>query len=182
MGTNANYASSSANSFQSLPCLSKPPEPSPLIKNNTEQRPKGLFCYYVSIYSCKEYYVEHLPRTISFISCTGAWNPFEDSQSFSQMSEDAFFDAEFDRIRDSAPNAPTSAIHSLPYTGVQNVPGQQPQFASVSSVQQQLGNVNLNNRDNIQANRQAPKGPFATNRPRADPFKSAPFPLAPKNN
>ena len=119
---------------------------------------------------------------VSFISCTGAWNPFEDSQSFSQMSEDAFFDAEFDRIRDSAPNAPTTAIHSLPYTGVQNVPGQQPQFASVSSVQQQLGNVNLNNRDNIQANRQAPKGPFATNRPRADPFKSAPFPLAPKNN
>ena len=50
VGTNANYASSSANSFQSLPCLSKPPEPSPLVKNNTEQRPKGFLCYYVSIY------------------------------------------------------------------------------------------------------------------------------------
>ena len=43
------------------------------------------------------------------------WNPFEDSQSFSQMSADALFGAEFDRIRQTtAPDRPpaSSAVTS----------------------------------------------------------------------
>jgi len=113
----------------------------------------------------------------------GNWNPFEDSQSFGQMSEDALFDAEFDRIRESPSNSTAvTAVHSLPYPATQITSIQQNSLAAANAVQQQLGNLSMNPSDNSRTHRQAPPVPFSTSRPRADPFKSAPFPLAPKNN
>ena len=97
------------------------------------------------------------------------------------MSEDALFDAEFDRIRESAPNASTVTTgHSLPYSGTQNTSLPQNSSNNGTSVQQQLSNLSLNQSDNCRTNRHAPPVPFSTSRPRADPFKSAPFPLAPQ--
>ena len=99
------------------------------------------------------------------------------------MSEDALFDAEFDRIRDGAPIASTvsATVHSLPHAS-QTISLQQPPN-NTSSAQQQLRNLSLHKSDNInQTHRQAPPLSVATSRPRADPFQSAPFPLAPKYN
>lgn len=73
--------------------------------------------------------------------------------------------------------------HSLPYPSTQSSSLQPTQSSNVAGpIHQQMGNLSLNQSDNNRAHRQAPPAPFATSRPRADPFKSAPFPLAPKNN
>ena len=119
-----------------------------------------------------------------FTAKRGNWNPFEDSQNFGQLSEDALFDAEFDRIRESPSNVvSTSTGHSLPYPTTQSSTFQPTQPPNITgSIQQQMGNMNIGKSDNNRAHRQAPSAPFATSRPRADPFQSAPFPLAPKNN
>ena len=118
-----------------------------------------------------------------FIVQRGNWNPFEDSQNFGQLSEDALFDAEFDRIRESPSSNVVSNIgHSLPYPTTQSSNMQTTQSSNVAGSIQQMGNLSLNKSDNNRAHRQAPPAPFATSRPRADPFQSAPFPLAPKTN
>ena len=100
------------------------------------------------------------------------------------MSEDAFFDAEFDRIRENESNlTPATTVHSLPYAAPNTAPLPQPGSSSVGPAQQQLGNLRLHQSDNTnRTHRQAPPIPTSTSRPRVDPFQSAPFPLAPKNN
>ena len=187
---NGNFPSAATNSYQSLPCLSKPANSASLMREGVEQQQNGTFYKYFM------HYIKSMNKLIViFTLCLlvysifhftvkrGNWNPFEDSQNFGQLSEDALFDAEFDRIRESPSNVvPTG--HSLPYPTTQSSTFQptQPPNVTTGSIQQQMGNLNLGKSDNNRAHRQAPPAPFATSRPRADPFQSAPFPLAPKNN
>ena len=101
------------------------------------------------------------------------------------MSEDALFDAEFDRIRDDRLPA-GSNLHNIPASHHQPISLQPSHPSDNASAQQQFRGLSIQNK-NENTNRTnrgqlIPPPTSSTNRPKVDPFQSAPFPLAPKNN
>ncbi|KAB7506936.1 hypothetical protein Anas_08517 [Armadillidium nasatum] len=60
--------------------------------------------------SSSEFYLNNKDQMSSVCERVTAWNPFNDTQPFSQMSEDHIFGAEFDKIRQGSQSSSESSI------------------------------------------------------------------------